>query len=215
VQKSISGDYLINIPVLEDMLGQLTDEWKEFTLYATVLLNANVAFLAIQSVDSSGVEGHRSDAQRASYFSIVHSIGAIVLGLLLVRQHSTTLNSTQLIHITLNRRVSVYGLETLALMYSLPYALLMWGMVAFLMAFSFMCFGSQDRVVMVVMSITWLTLCSLLLWCISVPYESQDFSYLWQFRQWGLWRPWFNNSPTKEEPETMVGKLEGTNMHTA
>jgi hypothetical protein len=53
------------------------------------LLNANVAFLTIQSVDSSGGVGYRSSAQRASYFSIVNSIGAIVMGLLLIREHNT------------------------------------------------------------------------------------------------------------------------------
>ena len=52
------------------------------------MLNANVAFLTIQSVDSSGVVGHRSYAQRGSYFSIVNSIGTIVLGLLLIREHN-------------------------------------------------------------------------------------------------------------------------------
>jgi hypothetical protein len=60
-------------------------------LQATVLLNANVAFLAIQSVDNAASNGHRSNAQRASYFSIITSIAAIILGLLLVRQHHTTL----------------------------------------------------------------------------------------------------------------------------
>lgn len=56
-----------------------------------MLLNANVAFLAIQSVDNAASNGHRSNAQRASYFSIITSIAAIILGLLLVRQHNTTL----------------------------------------------------------------------------------------------------------------------------
>ena len=63
---------------------------------ATVLLNANVAFLAIQSVDSSGSVGLRSNSQRASYFSIVNSIGAIVLGLLLIREHNTSLSVRRL-----------------------------------------------------------------------------------------------------------------------
>ena len=61
-----------------------------FNVQATVLLNANVAFLAIQSVDSSGFMGHRSNAQRASYLSIVDSVGTMVLGLLLVRDHNTS-----------------------------------------------------------------------------------------------------------------------------
>lgn len=55
-----------------------------------MLLNANVAFLAIQSVDESGGDG-RSPAQRASYFSTVVSVGAIIIGSVLSRQHNTTL----------------------------------------------------------------------------------------------------------------------------
>ena len=115
-----------------------------FNVKATVLLNANIAFLAIQSVDSSSVMGHRSNAQIASYLSAVTSLGAIVLGLILVREHNTSsLNVCQIFWWLLNqltdgfysiqpsfvanRSASVYGLEALALMYSLPYALLMWG----------------------------------------------------------------------------------------
>ena len=63
-----------------------------FNLQATVLLNANVEFLAIQSIDSAALPGHRSYAQRASYFSIVTSVGAIFCGLLLAREHNTSLN---------------------------------------------------------------------------------------------------------------------------
>jgi hypothetical protein len=52
-----------------------------------VLLNANVAFLAIPSVDPGN---HiRTPAQLASYISIVTSIGSVVVGLLLLRQHRT------------------------------------------------------------------------------------------------------------------------------
>jgi hypothetical protein len=61
-----------------------------FNVKATVLLNANVAFLAIQSVDSSGSMGHSSNAQIASYLSIVDSVGTMLLGLLLVREHNTS-----------------------------------------------------------------------------------------------------------------------------
>jgi len=142
------------------------------------LLNANIAFLAIQSIDSSGYVGHRSNAQRASYFSIVNSIGAIVLGLLLVRAHNTSLSNADVFIRRLNRSISsISGLEILALVYSLPYALLMWGMAAFLIAFSFASFGSQDKVVIVVLSITWVLLCGLLLWWISVSSVGQSFSY--------------------------------------
>jgi len=49
-----------------------------------VLLNANVAFLAIDSVDGGG--GTAPD-QIASYMSAVMSVGSIIIGLLLVRQN--------------------------------------------------------------------------------------------------------------------------------
>ena len=60
------------------------------------MLNANVAFLAIQSIDSSGSAGKRSNPQRASYLSVANSVGAIVLGLLLVREHNTSSSVRQL-----------------------------------------------------------------------------------------------------------------------
>ena len=62
-----------------------------FYRQATVLLNANIAFLAIQSIDQPA-EGHRSYTQIGSYFSIVTSIGAIALGLLLVKIHNIPLD---------------------------------------------------------------------------------------------------------------------------
>lgn len=50
------------------------------------MLNANVAFLAIQSVDIDR-NPYRSPAQISSYLSIIANIGSIILGLLLVRQN--------------------------------------------------------------------------------------------------------------------------------
>ena len=110
--QEITTHSVVNEALWKEMLGRITDEWRDFIVYvrlfkpttrlsksihfndqATVLLNANVAFLAIQSVDSSGSMGHRSNAQRASYLSIVDSVGAIVLGLLLVREHSNASSS--------------------------------------------------------------------------------------------------------------------------
>jgi len=50
------------------------------------MLNANVAFLAIQSVDNDSNDPHRLAAQICSYLSVVASVGSILLGLLLVRE---------------------------------------------------------------------------------------------------------------------------------
>lgn len=113
---------------------------------ATVLLNANVAVLAIQSVDDGGADGARTPVQISSYLSIAMSIGSIILGLLLVRQNRTkgkesapeAVSSAHFIKsyrcsraLPVNspsqmRFMSRHSLEILAILYSLPYALLMW-----------------------------------------------------------------------------------------
>jgi hypothetical protein len=49
------------------------------------MLNANLAFLAIQSVDVN--QNHRSPAQISSYLSVIATIGSILLGLLLMRHN--------------------------------------------------------------------------------------------------------------------------------
>ncbi|KAK0193446.1 hypothetical protein F5146DRAFT_1181375 [Armillaria mellea] len=113
------------------LVRKLSTEWQEFVINATVLLNANVAFLAIQSIDASSVDKGRSPAQIASYVSTILSVGSIILGLLLLQKyrHKNRVYSTlptEFLGIQqgdLGRRL---GMETLAIMYSLPWALLMW-----------------------------------------------------------------------------------------
>jgi hypothetical protein len=112
----------------------------------TVLLNANVAFLAIPIIASEQGQQSRSPAEVASYFSIASSVGAIILGLLLVRQNRTKSRETadEAVSLPPNHPSRYlcsilqarfldhmthpwFQLEILAIMYSLPYALLMWG----------------------------------------------------------------------------------------
>jgi len=114
-----------------------------------VLLNANVAFLAIPSVDPG--DRNRSPTQLASYLSIVASVGSVVTGLLLLRQHRTKPQdsaeevvsypvrplapissltaptpSPQQDRYLRSRLHNALGFETLAILYSLPYSLLLW-----------------------------------------------------------------------------------------
>ncbi|KAK0470200.1 uncharacterized protein EV420DRAFT_1257604, partial [Desarmillaria tabescens] len=97
-----------------------TDNIKH--LQATVLLNANIAFLAIQSIDESSVYKGCSPAQIASYVSTIMSIGSVTMGLLLLQKNchkSRDYNRTSVSYVFYHLRL---GLETLAIMYSLPWA---------------------------------------------------------------------------------------------
>ena len=67
---------------------------QEGVRQAAVLLNANVAFLVLPAASHPQVEDSQqtpniSIAQVASQLSMVASIGSMIVGLLLVRQHRT------------------------------------------------------------------------------------------------------------------------------
>lgn len=110
---------------------------------ATVLLNANVGFLAINSVDRGG----RDATQMASYMSLVTSLGSIVLGLLFVSHGRTSGQDTAMEAAVFLDRLHdrKHGMEKLAIVYSLPKALLMWGMAFFFAAFSIDWWTSGDQ----------------------------------------------------------------------
>ena len=105
-------DRIIHASHWLEFIRKLTEEWQEFVVIVlwhcsvshekeltmlfiqdTVILTANMAFLAIQSVDNDGqLTPLRSVAQVASYISIVTSLGSILLSLLLIRQNRSKKN---------------------------------------------------------------------------------------------------------------------------
>ncbi|RXW22046.1 hypothetical protein EST38_g3804 [Candolleomyces aberdarensis] len=58
-------DGLMHGPAWRELIEKLNDEWQEFALYAMLLLIANIAYLAIQSIDNEQ-RGYRSPVQNRS-----------------------------------------------------------------------------------------------------------------------------------------------------
>ncbi|KAG9220617.1 hypothetical protein CCMSSC00406_0003716 [Pleurotus cornucopiae] len=114
-------DRMVNETHVNQVVSRLIIEWQDFILIAAVLLNANVALLAIQSVDNGESHGIRSPIQIASYMSIAWSIGSIIAGLLLVRQNRSK-GTASLLRLLINRS---FNLQLMALTYSLPWNFLM------------------------------------------------------------------------------------------
>ncbi|KAG5651665.1 hypothetical protein H0H81_007861, partial [Sphagnurus paluster] len=120
----------------KDFFSKLNSQWGEHVVHASILLNANVAFLAIPSVDLSGDPEFslhfRSAAQIASYMSVIASFGSMMLSLLLVRKHrKVEVGTAEEFHQYFERHDSDgtgHGFERLAILYSLPYSLLTWGL---------------------------------------------------------------------------------------
>ncbi|KAK0454732.1 hypothetical protein EV421DRAFT_2029727 [Armillaria borealis] len=111
------------------LMGRCTSEWSSHTVNATILLNANVAFLAIPSVDESLQASHGSVTQVLCALSIIGSLSSILIGLLLGRYHQGKKNITCndiVNYVKTHYSDSMGGFERLAIIYSVPYALLMW-----------------------------------------------------------------------------------------
>ncbi|KAF9465056.1 hypothetical protein BDZ94DRAFT_1320650 [Collybia nuda] len=160
-----------------EFFAQLVEEWKGHT--ASILLNANVAFLAIPSNDPGDDQKvfYRSPTQIASYLSVITSSASMLLALLLLRQYQTRNRSNvEDTNKFLERSDhQTRGLETLAILYSLPYALLVWGLVTFFLAFFIMCFQDSDAVTRSVVGVACFLAAILVVWCIWMGWEeSQD-----------------------------------------
>ncbi|KAG5719795.1 hypothetical protein E4T56_gene7279, partial [Termitomyces sp. T112] len=76
-----------------DFFFQMNIQWRGHIVHASILLNANVAFLAIPSNDPSNntltLQSNRTGAQIISYLSIVTSLASMLLASMLVRKHSS------------------------------------------------------------------------------------------------------------------------------
>ena len=114
-----------------------------------MLLTANVGLLAIQSVDTGKAD--RSLAQISSYISTFLSLGNIILCTILARQHRLDAHMTAEAAVRLARQCDIratlitrppsqseylarrlcikWGMEILAVIFSLPSALFLWGYV--------------------------------------------------------------------------------------
>ncbi|KAF9234256.1 hypothetical protein BU15DRAFT_65865 [Melanogaster broomeanus] len=156
-------------------VNKLNSQLQDTNLLATVLLNANVGFLAIQSVDDGGGTTLR---QLASYMSLVASLASIVLGLVFVGHNRTDTRNTAFQAAKFLDRLQHkrHGLETLAIIYSLPYAFLMWAMVLFFAAFvSEWCGGSRDTKSLTSVGAFMFLVASLVAWCIWTSREQTEY----------------------------------------
>ncbi|KAH7923791.1 hypothetical protein BV22DRAFT_1130364 [Leucogyrophana mollusca] len=120
-------DRTVNAPRWKNFINKLNSEWSGFTIYSTVMLAVDVSFLAVPGVDSASIE-EQSLATVAIYLSTLNAVGSLVVSLILADQsRNQGSESVERAVVFLSRMTqSMLGTEALGIMYSLPYALLMW-----------------------------------------------------------------------------------------
>ncbi|KAI0250647.1 hypothetical protein BJV78DRAFT_1283069 [Lactifluus subvellereus] len=125
-------------------MTNLSTGWKDVILWSTVMLAANVGFLAIPGVVLSNLSETNitspsqmiiftSPAQIASFLSMEASLGSILVGLLLVRHNRTRQEEDLALaggaSAYLHQSYKLFGSEPMTVVFSLPWALLMWSYV--------------------------------------------------------------------------------------
>ncbi|KAG1853829.1 hypothetical protein C8R48DRAFT_722486 [Suillus tomentosus] len=134
-------DECINTPRWKDFNKNLMTEWTGITIYSTVMLAVDVSFLAVPNVN---IGQSQSIGIIVTYLSIIFITGSLIVSVLLVRQNqrygfeSADKATDFLSHMT----GTFFGVRALATVHSLPYAMLMWGMIYFAIAILYNVFKS-------------------------------------------------------------------------
>ncbi|EMD39633.1 hypothetical protein CERSUDRAFT_121858 [Gelatoporia subvermispora B] len=167
----------MSYPHWSDFIQKMRQEWFDFLLPSTVLLSANMAFLAIPSVAPQGDNLGLTAAEIISYISMTASMGSIILSLLLIRQTGHHLrereSASKVVRFLRSRqRIPALGTEALAVVYSLPYGLTLWAMITFPIAFSFECFKRGDDIATFTIAGVWIAIAITAVWCIYVGWDS-------------------------------------------
>ncbi|KAF8883261.1 hypothetical protein BD779DRAFT_1802051 [Infundibulicybe gibba] len=145
-------DGLITQPYWKHFNGKLNSEWVEHIAYSFILLNANIALLAVPGGGSAVVLA-------TNYLSTAFSLIGIIIGLLLIRKHRARDQRIAsfffCIFVMLTiwaQRYKVRGQEGLAIVYSLPYALLIYGIILFFASSILLSFSSLVSDVIIIFS---------------------------------------------------------------
>ena len=175
----------------------LSEDWTHQLVYASILLTSNIAFLTVPNVTLENAEIHGTFVQIPSYMSTIATIGSIILGLVLNKQHQNRARSYRLeastapeIHEWLTKRNhSTRGLEPLAVMYSLPFALLLWGMVTFLASFAAMCFFHMTKIAIAMTAASMLAIATLGGWFWWMSWDNTTNRWASIYEAIHSWRP--------------------------
>jgi hypothetical protein len=134
-------DRSINSPRWKNFNSKLSNEWSSITIYSTVMVAVDVSFLAVPSVS---ILGSDSVTIISTYLSIFCIVGSLVVSLFLTRQSRMYGQESADTAVQFLKKMtgSAFGTKAVAIVHGLPYAMLLWGMLYFMLAFSYQVFTS-------------------------------------------------------------------------
>ncbi|KIK39690.1 hypothetical protein CY34DRAFT_807977 [Suillus luteus UH-Slu-Lm8-n1] len=155
-------DELVVQPRWKNFIDRLTTEWNGYTIYSTVMLAVDISFLAVQPVQN------QMSATLLAYLSTLCVLGSLVVSLVLAGQvnHNRRRSAEDVASFMVGMSRSMLGLESLALILCLPFALLIWAMVFFAVALSVVIFRTADVVAILIASPVWFAILCLATWLV-------------------------------------------------
>ncbi|KAF9223277.1 hypothetical protein BS17DRAFT_705694 [Gyrodon lividus] len=108
-------------------ISSLNTEWNGFTIYSTVMLAVDVSFLAVPGVQAASGDPP-SMVMIPIYASVINSVCALIISVILAGQiRRNDVDSVGGgVHYMVRMTRSTHGIAALAVMFSLPYSLLLW-----------------------------------------------------------------------------------------
>ncbi|KAG1818739.1 uncharacterized protein BJ212DRAFT_1347329 [Suillus subaureus] len=151
-------DNILNYPKWSKLISRLNSDWSNVTIFSTVMLAVNVGFLAVPGVISA--------AAVVIYLSAMCSVSSLVASMLLaVECRGWGTDSAKGAASFMARMIHTQAdVEALAIMYSLPYAYLIWAMFCFVTALGISVFHSTNPATLVVVGLCWIAVTTLTLW---------------------------------------------------
>ncbi|OJA17074.1 hypothetical protein AZE42_09252 [Rhizopogon vesiculosus] len=173
-------DECINAPRWKDFSRNLMSEWTGITIYSTVMLAVDVSFLAVPNVY---IDTSQSVGVIATYVSIIFITGSLIVSLLLARQTQrygpeSAEGAAQLLS---KMAGTFFGIRAIATVHSLPYAMLMWGMIFFATSFLFNVFNSTKMAMLASVASGSVVVTMFILWFIWAAREVHIFTRLAKF----------------------------------
>lgn len=151
-------DNILNYPKWSKHITRLNGDWSNVTIFSTVMLAVDISFLSVPGVISAAVV--------VIYLSAMCSVSSLVVSILLaVESRGSGTDTAKGAASFMARMISTQSdVEALAIMHSLPYAYLIWGMVCFVVAMGICVFRSTNLVTLVVVGLCWVAVAALTLW---------------------------------------------------
>lgn len=147
--RKIWVDHTISSVNWKDFNERLNSQWTSLALYATVILVSDVILWAL-----SVVEDQSKVAIIIAELSIYCIVGSQLVSIMLSRRirKDGERSATEIVAFLLKATKPLFGIGILAVIYSLPHAMLLWGLWLFIVAFSVIVYQTTSWLSVVLVS---------------------------------------------------------------